>query len=210
MQDKNKKAVRIYDQIAEDYAKAYDPIESEEDLVFLNIFLSYLKPNSHIVDLGYGTGFSAGYFASKGMVAEGSDMSSGMIEIARRNYPNLKLSVADMRTFKPERKADAVWAGYSLFHFEQSEFEKTLVAIKSYLKQQGIFGLVVQEGEGEIETPEPFLPSEKIYIHLYTEQELKTILGKFGFEVIEVKRKLPKVKEEFPYNKLLLITKNLK
>lgn len=205
--DKNKKAVEIYDKIAEEYSKNFDSIDSESDLVFLNTFLLDLQPSSYVVDLGCGTGFSAGYFAKKGMRVEGSDLSSSMIAIAARNYPALLFSVADMRDFSPKEKADAVWAGYSLFHFEQEDFEKTIRQIKTYLNPKGTFGLVMQEGEGELEREQPFLPEEKIYLHLYTEDQLKSILGKYGFEVIDQKRKTPLHPNEFPYNKLLLIAK---
>lgn len=207
MNNKNKKAVEIYDKIAEEYSKNFDSIDSESDLVFLNTFLSHLKPNFYIVDIGCGTGFSAGYFVKKGMRTEGSDLSSNMIAIAKRNYPSISFSVADMREFSPLQKADAVWAGYSLFHFKQEDFEKTIKQIRTYLKPDGIFGLVMQEGEGELERDEPFLPGEKIYLHLYTEEQLQTILQKFGFEIIEKKRKTPLHPNEFPYNKLLLIAK---
>jgi predicted TPR repeat methyltransferase len=210
MNDKNKKAVEIYDKIAEEYSKNFDCINSEDDLVFLNTFLSHLQPNSHIVDIGCGTGFSAGYFVNKGMKVEGSDLSSSMIAIAKRNYPEIIFSVADMRKFSPKEKADAVWAGYSLFHFEQKDFEKTIKQIRTYLKPEGIFGLVMQEGEGELERDEPFLPEEKIYLHLYTEDQLRSILEKYGFNVIEQKRKTPLHPNEFPYNKLLLIAKRNK
>ena len=207
MNDKNKKAVEIYDRIAEEYSKNFDGVDSESDLVFLNAFLAHLRPNSYIVDIGCGTGFSSGYFAKKGMRAEGSDLSSSMISIAKRNYPQIPFSVADMRDFSPKEKADGVWAGYSLFHFEQEDFEKTIKQVKTYLKPGGVFCLVMQEGEGELERDEPFLPGEKIYLHLYTEEQLKAILKEYGFEIIEQKWKAPLHPNEFPYNKLLLIAK---
>lgn len=207
MSDKNKKAVEIYNRIAEEYSKNFDNIDSEDDLVFLNTFLSYLKLNSYIVDIGCGTGFSAGYFVKKGMRAEGSDLSSSMISIAKRNYPKIPFAVADMREFNSKENADGVWAGYSLFHFEQEDFEKTIKQVRTYLKPDGIFGLVMQEGEGELERDEPFLPGEKIYLHLYTEEQLRSILEKYGFKTIEQKRKTPLHPNEFPYNKLLLIAK---
>lgn len=103
MNDKNKKAVEIYDKIAEEYSKNFDSIDSESDLVFLNAFLSHLQLNSYVVDIGCGTGFSAGYFVKKRMRAEGSDLSSSMIAIAKRNYPALLFSVADMRKFSPKK-----------------------------------------------------------------------------------------------------------
>ena len=79
--------------------------------------------------------------------------------------------------------------------------------MKTYLKPGGVFGLVMQEGEGELERDEPFLPGEKIYLHLYTEEQLKAILKEYGFEIIEQKWKAPLHPNEFPYNKLLLIAK---
>jgi len=207
MDNKNRKAINIYDNIAEEYSKNYDSIDGEEDLIFLKTFILHLHPNSHIVDIGCGTGFSAGWFVNKGMKAEGSDFSSSMINISRRNYPDIPFSVADMRTWKSTKPADAVWAGYSMFHFDQSDFEKTIENIKTYLKPSGIFGLVMQEGQGEVEVPEPFLPNETIYIHLYSEDELINILRKYGFEILEQKRKIPQHSNEFSYNKLLIIAK---
>jgi SAM-dependent methyltransferase len=207
MNDKNKKAVEIYDRIADEYSKNFDSIDDESDLIFLNTFLSHLKQNSYIVDIGCGTGFSAGYFMKKGMIAEGSDLSSSMITIAKKNYPQILFSIADMREFNPKHSADAVWAGYSLFHFEQEGLEKTIKQIKTYLNPGGVFGLVIQEGEGEVEIDEPFLPGEKIYLHLYTEKDLALILGKYGFNIIERKRKIALHPNEFSYNKLLLIVK---
>lgn len=204
MDEKNKKAIEIYDIIAEDYAKRFDSIESNDDLIFLNTFLSYLTLDSNIVDLGCGTGFSSGYFQKNKMISEGVDLSKSMMEIARRNYPDIKFSVDDMRKFVPEKQVDAVWAGYSIFHFEQESFEMTLEKIKTYLKSKGVLGIVVQEGEGEIERDEIFLPEEKIYIHLYNEDQLKEILNNHGFEVFDIKRELAK-DFEFPYNKLLMI-----
>lgn len=141
------------------------------------------------------------------MSAEGVDLSSSMIEIAKRNYPAISFVNVDMRQFEPKEKVDAVWAGYSLFHLEQKDFENTLSKIKNYLRPGGIFGLVMQEGEGELDADEPLLPGEKTYVHLYTEKQLSELLTDKGFEVIEIKRKKPMYEMEFPYNKLLMIVK---
>ncbi|MFA5188919.1 MAG: class I SAM-dependent methyltransferase [Patescibacteria group bacterium] len=184
MDNKNKNAIDIYNLIAKDYAAKFDQIESEDDLKFDNIFLSHLKLGSNILDLGCGTGFSTDYFIQKGMKSQGIDLSTSMIDIAKKNYPKLTFLVADMRVFKPSEMMDAVWAGYSLFHFEQIYLEQTIENIKSYLRPHGILGLVIQGGSGEIESREPFLPEKTIYIHLYTKEEMIEILTIHGFEVI--------------------------
>lgn len=202
---KNKEAVEIYDVIAEDYARNFDTIDSEDDLIFPNTFLSHVKPQGHIIDIGCGTGFSAGYFSQRGMTVEGSDLSKNMIAIAQRNYPDIPFTVADMRTFEPEQQADAVWAGYSVFHFDQSDFERTLEQIKRYLKPKGVLGVVVQEGTGEIETYSAFFKEKPLYVHLYTGSQLEYILNTHGFSVIERKTKQPMYANELEYNKLLYV-----
>ena len=206
MDEKNKNAIDIYNSIAEDYAKTFDPKQSEEDLKFLNIFLSHLKLGNKILDIGCGTGFSSKYFTGKGMLTEGIDLSEGMIAIAKRNYPSLSFQIADLRDFIPEEHVDAVWAGYSLFHFEKEYLEETFNLIKSYLKPAGIFGLVIQEGYGEIEMDEPFMPDKKIYIHLYTVEEMTEILNKYGFEVVDSSIKKAEV-FGFPFDKVLIIAR---
>lgn len=197
--------IDVYDRIAEEYARRYDPIESEDDLVFLNAFLGYVRPGEWIADIGCGTGYSTGYFVKHGMKAEGVDLSKNMIAIARRNYPNISFKVEDLRTYKPKGIVDAVWAGYCLFHLTKDDFEQVLVRIRSYLKPGGVFGLVMQEGSGESEIDEPLLPGEKIYVRAYTEAELEDLLKRSGFTIVDRRRKPPLYEMEYRYDKLLLI-----
>ena len=205
MKNRNKSAVKIYDSVALDYVKNFSEMSTEE-LEFRNAFLKRLKRGAHIVDLGCGAGDASNYFVEHGMESEGVDLSKAMIGIAKENYPDIHFTIADIRKFMPTQKANAVWASYSLFHFEQSEFEKTLLQIKKYLKNEGLFALIVQEGEGEVEVAEPLRPEEKIFIRLYTEKELKAILSKHDFEVLDIKRKLPNSEKEYPFNKLMLLS----
>lgn len=202
-----KNVIEIYNKIAEDYAATYDVIDSPEDMIFPDEFLKHLSNGSHIIDLGCGTGFSAGYFQKHGMNVEGVDLSSSMIAIAKRNYPDIQFSINDMRTFEPKVQVDAVWAGYCLFHLSQQDFEATINKIRRYLKPDGIFGFVMQEGSGEIMADEPFLPGEKIYIHLYTLEELEVILKRYNFSIVKHQIKAPKDPKEFSYSKLLVIAR---
>jgi predicted TPR repeat methyltransferase len=207
MKDKNKSAVELYDEVAEAYAKNFDSVTTGEAMIFLDTFLAQFKPRSEILDLGCGSGFSANYFREHNMKVEGVDLSKAMINIARRNYPNIEFHIDDVRTFRPKNILDGVWAGYSLFHFGQNDFVKTLEQVKTYLKPGGVLGVVVQEGQGEQEVPEPLAPGKSMYIHLYDEELLSQLLTAANFEVIEVKRKKPLLDNELPFNKLLVIAK---
>jgi hypothetical protein len=97
---------------------------------------------------------------------------------------------------------------YSLFHASKQDVPKILAKTNLMLNDDGVVYLVMQEGEGEVVLDEPFLPSEKIYFNLYTEEEIVSILGAAGFEVVSKERIAPG-KEEIPYSKLVLIAKKM-
>lgn len=70
-----------------------------------------------VADIGCGTGRLEPYLASKGLSPRGVDLSPGMIEVARRDYPDFEFEVADLRALP---FADASLAGvlgwYSLMY----------------------------------------------------------------------------------------------
>lgn len=198
--------INIYDKIAEEYAKVFDT--DFTDGPFLDKFSNYLEPNTQILDVGCGTGREAEYLTKKGFSVEGIDLSERMLQIATKNYPDLVFRKMDIRNIKyPENSFGAVWAGYSLFHIKKEEFIQTIKSLKLILKYRGIFGLVMQEGKGEVEIEEPLMPGEKLYVHLYESTELGVILENSGFDIIDRGIKPPKLVGELPYNKLLIIAR---
>src|SRR5207245_878323 len=78
---------------------------------------------------------------------------------------------------------DAIWAGYSLFHMAREDFEAVLTKIRKALVPDGIFGLIMQEGKGEVRFPEPLSPGKSLLVCLYSIKELTAILGAKGFNI---------------------------
>lgn len=201
MEDKNKKVIETYDAIAERYAETFD--KKLGDKTFLDVFLSYLKEGDRVIDLGSGTGQHAKYFSDHGLIVEGIELSSEMLRIAQAQYPGIPFRQVDIRLMNyPKDSMDGIWAVYSLFHFKREVFLDVIKKIKKILKPGGIFGLVMQEGEGEVEIADPILPTEKMYIHLYSQEELMDILIDNGFKIVRQDEKEPQSKNEFPYRKL--------
>ena len=205
--DKNKKVIDVYNKISKKYFKTFDS-GAFSDKKFLDKFLAYLKKGSGVLDLGCGTGRHCEYMAKKAMLPEGVDLAREMLKIAKRSHPEIKFRLMDMRKLSyPRNSFDAVWAGYSLFHINRRDFAKTISLVKKIIKPGGYFGLVMQEGEGDLEIAEPLLPKEKIYLWLYSAKDLKDILNRYGFTVISQMRKKPKSEKEFSFNKLLIIAR---
>jgi len=175
---------------------------------FWTSFWSHMKKGSRLLDLGRGTGSGAKYFFDQGMQVEGLDLSSRMMEVATRRYPAIRFRRADIRNLDDQAgRLDAVWAGYSLFHMAQKDFESTLEKIRSALVVGGIFGLTLQEGRGQVQFAEPLLPTQRLLVCLYSIEELTRILMAKAFKVIAHKRRKPASELEYPYNKLLMISR---
>jgi SAM-dependent methyltransferase len=196
----------IYDALAKTYAEHYE--SGNPDRPFLDEFLRHVKKGSRVLDLGCGTGSGARYLFEHGMQVEGIDLSRRMIEVAKRRHPEIRFRRADFRHLDYQAGGfDAVWAGYSLFHMVRKDFESTLEKIRCALVASGTFGLTVQEGRGQVYFPEPLLPGKKLLVCLYSREELGRILRAKGFKLIAHKRRRPASDLEYPYNKLLMISR---
>ncbi|RHZ66731.1 uncharacterized protein CDV56_106315 [Aspergillus thermomutatus] len=105
--------------------------------------LSKLSRGSHVLDVGCGTGKPvAAALASAGHAVYGIDVAENMVKIAGSQVPGT-FSKADMRTYTPPVKMDAVFAVYSLFQISPSDVHKVVYRFAEWLKEDGILVLGV-------------------------------------------------------------------
>jgi len=99
-----------------------------------------IKPES-ILDLGCGTGRHASIFTQKDYKVTGVDKSATMLQIARKNYPNIEFVEADVTKVNLNQQFDVVVslfhvASYMIYNFQ---FEAYLQTAYNHLKQNGLF-----------------------------------------------------------------------
>ena len=142
---------RVYNELGWNY---YPEAFGEQLLEWINRM--GLKPESSM-DLGCGTGILCRILAEQGIDASGTDLSEGMIRVARENYPHLKFDVADMTTYLPERSFDLVTCtGDALNHIGSMEdVERIFRNVYDYLNPGGYFLFDILN-EREVSTSEPF------------------------------------------------------
>lgn len=213
MVSKNEQTVMVYDKIARNYAKIFDYKDSS--LPYLGDFLasvkSATKDDFSILDLGCGTGRIAQFFSDKGCEVTGLDLSKKMIEIARKKHPKIKFLHKDMTKINfADKSFNAVSIVCSLFHLEKKQIPELITKVHRMLKENGFLLIIIHEGEGETFIDEPLSPGEKIFVSLFSEKEITTLLVESGFEIEKINRKKPKLKGELPFNKLIIIAKKIR
>ena len=109
------------------------------------------------MDLACGTGILCEILHNQGMEASGMDFSAGMIDIARGNNGKIHYDVADMITYRPDKRFDLVTCtGDAVNHIGAlSDVEKIFQNVYAYLAPGGwfVFDLL---NENEVSTSEPF------------------------------------------------------
>jgi len=109
------------------------------------------------LDLACGTGILCEILHQQGIGASGMDFSRGMIEIARERSPEICYEVADMITYRPEKRFDLVTCtGDALNHIASlSDVAQIFGNICFYLNDGGYFVFDILN-ENEVSDSEPF------------------------------------------------------
>ncbi|MEU4425515.1 class I SAM-dependent methyltransferase [Actinoplanes sp. NPDC024001] len=110
-----------YDTVAKSYADLLrDSLdEAHYDWAMLSLFKNLVEDagNGPVADVGCGTGRITAYLAGLGMDVLGIDLSPGMIDVARRDHPELRFSVGSMTSLDlPDDHVAGLLAWWSLIH----------------------------------------------------------------------------------------------
>lgn len=142
-----------YNQITKQYLAERDKLKSGK---YVQKLLKLLPKKSTILDVGCGAGIPVDDVLLKaGHFVLGIDISSKMIELARKNCPGGSYLIKDMLELRNEEmQLEAIVAMYSIFHIDRDKHEQLLKTLVSLVKRGGYLlitmGDVDFEGEHEL------------------------------------------------------------
>ena len=179
-------------------ARAYDAIGARYDEAFphkdgqLGVVATMLEriggPGARVLDIGAGTGLpTARQLVDAGCRVTGLDISSRMLEIARKNVPEAEfvfgdvVDLGDIVGSADGTRYDAVTAFFALLHLPRERIRTALSAVRDVLVPGGWFALGMVEADVD-DVPIAFLDS-RIRVTGYLRDDLRTVLTESGFTI---------------------------
>ena len=142
---------------------------------FYEIFEKYLKPNSKILDVGFGSGRDSLYFKNKGYTVYAIDPIKEFCDNAKSmGLDNvIQMSIEDIEY---NNEFDAIWACASLLHLKSNQLVDVFNKCYKALKDNGVMFVSFKYGdfEGVID--------DRYFTYL-TEETFTNIINQTNFKI---------------------------
>jgi SAM-dependent methyltransferase len=177
-----------YDTVAADYADtlrtAYDDDPTDQAVVGLFAELVRAGGGGPVADLGCGTGRLTPYLARLGLDVVGLDLSPGMIEVARREHPDLRFEVGSMAALDfPDGSLAGALAWYSLIHIPTPALAPVVAELHRVLAPGGRLVVAFQVGPEPRRISHAYGHDVDLMNHRRTPADMANLLTDAGFQI---------------------------
>ncbi|MFE6165740.1 class I SAM-dependent methyltransferase [Streptomyces sp. NPDC056486] len=178
-----------FDAIGQHYDDAFP--HKDGQLAAGQRLVDVLPPGSRILDVGCGTGLpTARQLTDAGHGVLGIDLSSGMLDLARKNVPadNAEFRLLDVAALRAEGPAgvgqfDGITAFFALLMLPRDEIPYALRLLHGLLRPGGLLALSMVEADLD-DARIPFL-GHAIRVSGYLRDELRQVVRDAGFDIID-------------------------
>jgi len=195
MDDEAQNDVRgSYDRVADEYvSRIFDELRHKPlDCELLDRFATLISAGQLVCDLGCGPGQVGHYLQKRGVRVCGVDLSPEMITRARALNPNIDFTCADMRALPVSNSS---WAGivafYAIVNLAATELESVFGEIQRALQPDGLLLLSFHIGDETVHLSDWWDIEVSIDFHFFRTEQVITALQAAGFNIEELKERLP-------------------
>jgi SAM-dependent methyltransferase len=186
-----------YDTTAESYAATFLHELSHKpfDRDLLDRFATAVAPAAHqamVCDLGCGPGHIGAYLAEKGLPVMGVDLSTAMVEVAKKSFPTMTFALADMTALdQPAAAFAAITCFYAIIHLPRARVPIALSEMHRTLVGDGALLLSAHGGQGSLHADEMRGHPVSLDATLFELDELSDLIESAGFAVVEAHERAP-------------------
>ncbi|MFQ5818962.1 MAG: class I SAM-dependent methyltransferase [Candidatus Heimdallarchaeota archaeon] len=180
-----------WEHVADIYAKK-DPVDLSNTFVF---FCNCLSRRARILDVGCGTGVPfAQFLVEKGFQVVGIDISSRMVQLAKKNVPQATYRVLSMTDLDYDEEFDGIVASYSMLLLDPPRFKIVAQKIINSLKKRGMFYLSLNEPKEEDSNVDEEvvvkIMGETMYSRAYTREEVLEVFVPMNMKLLRFQRQV--------------------
>lgn len=186
MQNRVLRTIQSYNDTAEEYAKA---IADRLPKSNLDRFFLLIPKHAKVLDIGCAAGRDTVYFHQKRIDVVGIDLSQRLIQIARRNYPDVTFQICDMQKlpFK-DASFDGIWAHSVFHHLDKPAMNTTLKEWTRILKKNGVIYLRTKMGQGNWKGIDSLSAGQEREFTLLMPNELDKMFSELGLHKISLEK----------------------
>jgi SAM-dependent methyltransferase len=191
---KRKDCQTSYDLVADEYVqRIFDELQHKPlDRQLLDRFAASVRDVGPACDMGCGPGHVARYLHQQRVQVCGIDLSSAMVERARRLTPGVDFRQGDMMALDAP---DGAWAGivafYSIIHIHRNEMALALSELRRVLRPGGVLLLAFHIGDDTIHLDEWWGQKVCVDFFFFCSEEVAGYLRAAGFEIEEIIEREP-------------------
>ncbi|HVX58404.1 MAG TPA: class I SAM-dependent methyltransferase [Candidatus Saccharimonadales bacterium] len=145
-----------------------------------------LLPKGKILEIGAGTGRDARDLTNLGYDYLGTDVSDGLLDIARKNCPGQKFMQMSLYDLEFPEKFDGFWCSAVLLHVPKSRIDGALQKIRNTQKRGAIGFISIKDGDAEeMQERDMNGVSTKRFFALWRKDDFEKVLEKNGFKILD-------------------------
>ncbi|MEU0090245.1 methyltransferase domain-containing protein [Kribbella sp. NPDC006257] len=171
-----------YDTVAADYARIVDSGFPEE-LPILTNFASLVGAGGQVLDAGCGPGRVTALLRSLGLDAFGIDLSPGMIEVARRDHPELRFEVGSMTALDlPDGELGGIVSWWSVIHLPSEALAEAFAEFHRVLAPGGRLLVGFHVGTDSTHKTSGYGGHPmSVHVHRRTPEQISAVAADAGF-----------------------------
>jgi len=177
---------RSYDTVAEEYTtRLRDELAGKPlDRALLASLLEQTEPGSVIADLGCGPGHVAAWLAEKGARTVGIDLSDGMVEAGRRQFPRVEFRQGDLLNLPAENgEFGSAIAFYTIIHLDPGDLRRAFDEMARILRPAGRLLVAFHVGAEVRHLDEWWGHDVDVDFHFLAPERVAELLEAAGFTV---------------------------
>jgi ubiquinone/menaquinone biosynthesis C-methylase UbiE len=179
-----------YDAVAGPYAETFRSAldDSPLDRAMLTGFAELVAnrhPDGQLIEVGSGPGHVAAYLRGLGISIRGIDLSSAMVDLARREHPEITFDVGEMGALDAsDASLTGLVAWYSIIHVPPAHLPAVFTEFHRVLTDGGHLLLAFQIGDDVLHFDEAFGHQVSLDFRRLQPDTVSALLDDAGFDLI--------------------------